>query len=39
MKAYPRWSGLKHFDNVTNLTFTDAEQYLHVLKVSVSSLG
>jgi hypothetical protein len=33
MRNYPRWSGLKHFDNVTHLTFTDAEQYLHVLKV------
>jgi hypothetical protein len=35
MRNYPRWSGLKHFSSVTNVRFTDAQQYVDILKVSM----
>jgi hypothetical protein len=34
MRNYPRWSGLKHFNAVTSVRFTDAQQYVDILKVS-----
>jgi hypothetical protein len=33
MRNYPRWSGLKHFNAVTSVRFTDAQQYVDILKV------
>jgi hypothetical protein len=39
MRNYPRWADLKHFNNVATLRFTDAEQYVHVLKVRTSRHG
>jgi hypothetical protein len=33
MSNYPRWSGLKHFASVGDIRFTDADQYMDVLKV------
>jgi hypothetical protein len=38
MGNYPRWLGLKHFANVENITFTDADQYMDILKVSSEKL-
>jgi hypothetical protein len=33
MKKFPRWSGLKHFNTVTTIKFTDGQSYLDILKV------
>jgi hypothetical protein len=35
MANYPRWRGLKHFLTVTNIQFTDAQQFFDILKVSL----
>jgi hypothetical protein len=39
MRNYPRWSGLKHFNTVASIHFTDAQQFLDILKVSFDSLA
>jgi hypothetical protein len=38
MRNFPRWRGLKHFNNVATLEFTDANQFRDVLKASTHLL-
>jgi hypothetical protein len=33
MAIFPRWSGLKHFYNVTTTQFTDGQAFYDILKV------
>ena len=33
MALFPRWSGLKHFKNVSTTTFGDGQQFYDILKV------
>ncbi|KAJ6453504.1 hypothetical protein C8R45DRAFT_1192699 [Mycena sanguinolenta] len=32
MRRFPRWPGLKHFDEVTTTHFTDGQSFYHILK-------
>ncbi len=33
MAAFPRWNGLKHFNAVTTIKFTDGQSFYDILKV------
>lgn len=33
MRQVPRWAGLKHFDHVTTVEYTDGQAFLDILKV------
>ena len=34
MRNFPRWSGFKDFDSVTNIDYSDGQTFLDILKVS-----
>jgi hypothetical protein len=37
MHNFPFWNGLKHFDHVTTMPFTDGQSFYDILKVSFST--
>ncbi len=32
MAAFPRWNGIKHFNAVTTIKFTDGQSFYDILK-------
>ena len=38
MRNVPRWRGLKHFDHVTTIDFSDGQAFFDILKVSFAAL-
>lgn len=36
MKHFPRWRGLKHFNEVTTIEYTDGQTFLDILKVTAT---
>jgi hypothetical protein len=39
MMMFPRWSNLKHFNNVTTTHFTDGQAFYDILKVCTDFLA
>jgi len=38
MREFPRWTGLKHFNHVSTIPYTDGQSFYDILKVSLAPL-